>query len=233
MIMRAASTSNPTHLHPGARDSGRGQPHCCSHSRAGGVEHGTGQRPCLLLLHGCWASGLRQHRRQELEPPIMPGRTLLAQLCTCRCWCILIIRSGWAAWLHRELNWAVIIGGSLTMASLSSITDLAKENQGAALAIGGAGALAALGYLYTRSSRGNYKRSPSSFEISGGAVDAKKVKDTVRAGGSCTRQLGHRGSLLAPVNAAPPPSPPCRRSRHVRRRAQALLGEACTQQSNA
>ena len=96
------------------------------------------------------------------------------------------------------------------MASLSSITDMAKENQGAALAIGGAGALAALGYLYTRSSRGNYKRSPSSFEISGGAVDAKKVKDTVRTSGGCTRQLGHSGLLLAAVNAAPPPSPPCR-----------------------
>ena len=119
------------------------------------------------------------------------------------------------------------------MASLSSITDLAKENQGAALAIGGAGALAALGFLYTRSSRGNYKRSPSSFEISGGAVDAKKVKDTVRADGGCTRQLGHIRLLLAPVNAAPLPSLPCRRSRHVRGRSQALPGAVCTQQCSA
>lgn len=45
---------------------------------------------------------------------------------------------------------------------------------------GGASAIAALGYLTTRSSKG-YKRKPSSFEISGGAVDAEKVKDTVRA----------------------------------------------------
>lgn len=72
------------------------------------------------------------------------------------------------------------------MVGLSQLTaafEAPREHQGTLLALaGGASAIAALGYLATRSSKG-YKKKPSSFEISGGAVDSSKVKDTVSAMG--------------------------------------------------
>lgn len=77
------------------------------------------------------------------------------------------------------------------MVALSSIqldSSLFHEHKTAAAVIGGAAGLATLGYLYARSS--GYKRSPSSFDISGGAVDAGKVKDTVRPVASYARARG-------------------------------------------
>lgn len=68
------------------------------------------------------------------------------------------------------------------LSQLSAAFQAPQDNKSTVLLAlaGGASAIAALGYLATRSSKG-YKRKPSSFEISGGAVDAEKVKDTVRA----------------------------------------------------
>lgn len=81
-------------------------------------------------------------------------------------------------------------------------TSWVKDNKEAAALIGGAAGLAALTYLYKRSSGSSYKKTPTSFEISGGAVDADKVKDTVRAASGCfpvpTTQH-HRQLLLAPL----------------------------------
>lgn len=69
---------------------------------------------------------------------------------------------------------------ALSLSSLSSALSAPRENQGTVLAVaGGATAILGLGYLLAR--RSDYKKKPSSFQLSGGAVDAKKVKETVRA----------------------------------------------------
>lgn len=93
----------------------------------------------------------------------------------------------------------------VNLRQLSAAFQAPQDNKSTVLLAlaGSAGAIAALGLLATRSSN-SYKRKPSSFEISGGAVDAKKVKDTVRAQRSGRGQLGsmpmqrrsERGPLL-------------------------------------
>lgn len=69
----------------------------------------------------------------------------------------------------------------VNLRQLSAAFQAPQDNKSTVLLAlaGSAGAIAALGLLATRSSN-SYKRKPSSFEISGGAVDAKKVKDTVK-----------------------------------------------------
>lgn len=66
----------------------------------------------------------------------------------------------------------------VSLGNFSLDTGWVADNQ-QNLLIGGAAGLAALGLLYKRSSR-DYKKSPSSFQLSGGAVDAGEVKNTVR-----------------------------------------------------
>lgn len=62
---------------------------------------------------------------------------------------------------------------------MAAVRDWAEDNRGAlTVAAVGTGLGAAL-WLYRRSKAG-YNRSPSSFQLTGGAVDASKVKDTVR-----------------------------------------------------
>lgn len=72
----------------------------------------------------------------------------------------------------------------------------------AAAVIGGAGALAALGYWYKRRSH-TYKRTPSSFQLTGGAVDAAKIKDTVRAAWPRPRASAHLPQLFPAVQSRP------------------------------
>lgn len=76
-----------------------------------------------------------------------------------------------------------------SLGNLQLDTSWVKDNKEAAALIGGAAGLAALTYLYKRSGSKTYKKTPTSFEISGGAVDADKVKDTVRAARSCLLRL--------------------------------------------
>lgn len=66
----------------------------------------------------------------------------------------------------------------VSLGNFSLDTGWVADNQ-QNLLIGGAAGLAALGLLYKRSSR-DYKKSPSSFQLSGGAVDAGEVKNTVK-----------------------------------------------------
>lgn len=62
---------------------------------------------------------------------------------------------------------------------MAAVRDWAEDNRSAlTVAAVGTGLGAAL-WLYRRSKSG-YHKTPSSFELSGGAVDASKVKDTVR-----------------------------------------------------
>lgn len=74
-------------------------------------------------------------------------------------------------------------------ATLSSAGDWAADNKAAALAIGGTGVLGAL-YLWKKR-----HDVPSSFELTGGAVDSSKVKSTVRGAqqGNNTRRGGPGG----------------------------------------
>ena len=66
------------------------------------------------------------------------------------------------------------------MVGFSSLSPSWPQENGTAVIIGGSVGAVALGYLlYSRSSK-RYQKSPSSFQLSGGAVDAKKVKETVR-----------------------------------------------------
>lgn len=59
---------------------------------------------------------------------------------------------------------------------MAAVRDWAEDNRGAlTVAAVGTGLGAAL-WLYRRS---GYQKKPSSFELTGGAVDASKVKDTV------------------------------------------------------
>lgn len=63
---------------------------------------------------------------------------------------------------------------------MAAVRDWAEDNRSAlTVAAVGTGLGAAL-WLYRRSSKSRYHKTPSSFELSGGAVDASKVKDTVR-----------------------------------------------------
>jgi hypothetical protein len=63
---------------------------------------------------------------------------------------------------------------------------------------------ASLGLLYKWSNAKNgYKKKPSSFELSGGAVNAKEVKDTVSAGWESARELSME-SLGTPSPAFSP-----------------------------
>ena len=80
--------------------------------------------------------------------------------------------------------------------AMGSAADALRDNSTLAL-LGGAGALAAAFYVYQRRGDG-YRRTPSSFEISGGAVAPGKVKETVRGAGGGARGArslaGDRGS---------------------------------------
>ena len=83
----------------------------------------------------------------------------------------------------------LLIAALPRMLSLSELSSLpagagawVQGNRGTAALIGAAGGVVALGDLYSKAYGGRYRKSPSSFEISGGAVDASKVKDTVSGG---------------------------------------------------
>ena len=82
--------------------------------------------------------------------------------------------------------------------ALSSANEWAADNKALAASGAAAGLLGAL-YLWRRRAD-----KPSSFELTGGAVDARKVKDTVRAGSPCPVKAASGPGAL-PQQPPPPP----------------------------
>ncbi len=117
----------------------------------------------------------------------------------------------------------------MRLSQLSAAFQAPQDNKSTVLLAlaGGAGAIAALGLLASRSKDG-YKRKPSSFEISGGAVDAKKVKDTVRPSSAGRRQLGPMAMQRQPKGGGHcPPAVRLAAGRQQRRCCSASLLSRC------